>query len=179
MADTGFVLAGAGATVAGAGTEWLTPERVIADDASYATCSVTTSSTNSEYLKGSTFGLSLPADATIEGIQVQVQAGSASFFPHYIDNVNIGKDDSTLATPVTTNVVLNSILRNFTFGGETDLWGLTWSKSEIEASTFQARLNCLTGSTSTTFYVDAIWVKVFYTGTEVATSRSFSPGIIG
>ena len=64
-------LAGAGATSGGTGTGWSNPDRVTANDNSYTSVSGT-GTAFSEGLQATNFGFSIPAAATITGIQVTI-----------------------------------------------------------------------------------------------------------
>ena len=159
--DTGWVIAGAGATVdTGAGTAWTSPGNITASDNTGA--DNTGSTSQSDSLKASSFGLSVPSGATIVGIETRaelIQSGSGTKTYSYVD---IGKDDSTLATSknpgdtITTSDVL------YDDGGAADLWGLSWTPTEVNASTFQVRIRTTSGSALGHASCDAIWVKVHY-----------------
>lgn len=170
MSDTGFVIAGAGATVSGSDTAWTNASNITADDNVVAKVTFA-SSGNTNALKGSSFGLSIPSSAIITGIEPQFQLLRGPLATATITSINIGKDDSTLATPVTPGTGITSTMLNYTAGGDGSLWGLTWTVSEVEASTFQIRLICAFTGTGT-IQCDAAWVKVYYTASTGAKSQS-------
>lgn len=163
--DTGFVLAGTGASVAnGSGTAWSNPGNITASDNSDAVVlDFSAPIPESAWLRGSNFGLAIPGGATIDGIEIQVE-GAWSFAPAgSINRVNIGKDGSTLATEKTPSQVLTSSDVLYTFGGSTDLWGLSWTPAEINASTFLAQMTMYNAGSAYSAAIDAMWIKVYYT----------------
>jgi hypothetical protein len=172
MSDTGWIIAGQGRDVdRSANTDWTNPGNVTADDGTNATNALT--SGGSDWLVADTFDLSsIPSDATITGIEVRIQASSTVpfVFGSNFGQINIGKDDSTLGTERTADSSISFFYQsttaaNYDFGGPFDLWGLTLSVADVQASTFQARCwfddNDPFGTP--TVSVDAVWIRVHYT----------------
>jgi hypothetical protein len=160
--DTGFVIAGAGATVnIGSGPSWANPGNVTADDGTNATATVTFPAAQSDALKASNFGFDIPVGATIDGIEVRAQLVETGGTAVY-NSVNIGKDDSTLATPKDPAAALDGTPTDYDQGGAADLWGLTWTRAEINSANFQVRVGVDLNASSSAG-CDAIWVKVYYT----------------
>jgi hypothetical protein len=166
--ETGFTLVGAGASVnTGAGNAWGSPGNITAEDGSNATNSAGTSDTSTvtDTLRGSTLGFALPGGATIDGIELRVRARYVVVFSGspIISSVNLGKDDSTLATAKSPATALTTSLANYTFGSSSDLWGLSWTASEINGSTFQGLMVGTNTGFVQGFEVDAMWINVHYT----------------
>lgn len=175
--DTGFVIAGAGATVnTGSGPVWTDPGNITADDATNASSSVFASATSDD-LKASNFGFSIPGGATIDGIEVRAQL-AASFGPDNYVYVNVGKDDSTLATNKNPGVATTTTPTNYDSGGSSDLWGLSWTAAEINASTFQVRIRTQNGSFLNSL-CDAIWAKIYYTPAAGGADEQPAAQLIG
>jgi hypothetical protein len=163
-AETGFTLVGAGATVDTGGSAWANPGNITADDGTNASCAVGTAAggVTGDTLRGSTLGFAVPGGATITGIELRVQlsfGGSAST----IDSVNIGKDDSTLGTAKTPGTALTSTPTDYDFGSSSDLWGLSWTPAEINASTLQGLLVVASAGAGASVSCDAMWMNVHYT----------------
>ena len=77
MASTGNVFPQTGENNAGIGaTAWTNPGNVVSDNTTDATCNAAASS---QYLVARNFGFTIPADATIGGITVRVEASSGSY----------------------------------------------------------------------------------------------------
>jgi hypothetical protein len=159
MADTGFVLAGAGTFIAGAGADWANAGNITASDNTYATASVV-GGESTDPLKGYTFGLSVPSGATIDGIEVQIEVKTNTAAT--ISSVNVGKDDSTLATEKSPGTSITGSDATYAYGGASDKWGLTWTAAEVNASTFQLRFVSAAGGLGL-ISCDAVWIKVYYT----------------
>lgn len=165
MADTGWVIAGAGASVAGSGEPWVNPGNITTDDGNYANASAGSKDEDTYYLKASSFGLSVPSDGTITGIGVRIKAYD-SVGCTKITEVIVGKSDSTLGNDLESSFrTIASTEANYDYGGSSENWGLTWSYSDVNASTFQVRLRC---NLSQNVYmpgqpgINAIFVKVYY-----------------
>ena len=168
MASTGFIIAGTGANATGVGTEaWVSPGNVTDDDG-VVTQGAPAKDEQMNYIVGSNFGLSVPGGSTINGIEIRVQAHDASqdASPSTISHAIVGKSNSTLGNDLEAGATtLSSSPANYTYGSSSQLWGLNWDSTDINASTFQARFSMnAEGSTSAGDpQVDAIWVNVHYT----------------
>jgi hypothetical protein len=148
---------------------WINTANASANDSSYAQS--TLSSTNqSNYIKARGFGFTIPKGATILGITASIdrsRSGSGGLNNNIIDNsVRIIKADGTIGTqnkaqgtqwPSSDAVV--------TYGSQNDLWGETWTASNINDSDFGIALSAR-GSTALggarTARVDHITVTVTY-----------------
>ena len=181
MASTGFTLAGAGSNNTDVGTEaWVDPGNITADDSANASGAAAAKDEQMNYLKGASFGFAVPAEATIDGIELRFQASDANEYAS-ITHAVIGKDDSTLGNDLETGETeLPSTPTDYTYGGPTELWGLSWTASEINAATFQGRIsaNAGAGVPNGDPVVDAMWINVHYheasaqvTGTGLTRSR--------
>lgn len=164
MADTGFVLATAGASVTGTGDiAWTNPSRVTADDASNATASLGKSE-DAERIRA-TFADLIPAGSQVNGIQIRIQCLAPAGATITLVSAIVGKANATLGSDLGGFDVLTATPTDYTFGGATELWGLSWTATEVNADTFQALFQIVntsgigTGSAA----IDAIWVKIFYT----------------
>jgi hypothetical protein len=162
--STGWMIAGAGASEDTGGPVWGTPSRVTADDGTDSACNFT-SAVESDSLVASSFGLAVPGGATIVGVSARVQLSRGVISGVTYTHVNIGKDSSTLGTPKNPGVTLTTTPTNYDDGGASDLWGLSLSVAEVNASTFQVRVRCTrSGILANAANCDAIWVNVHYTG---------------
>jgi hypothetical protein len=109
------------------------------------------------------FGFTIPSGATIDGITVEIQRKSSGtqtsdFLVQLYKGGTLVGSDKASATAYTTSLVTAS------YGGASDLWGTTWTYSDINGSTFGVALQCQYGGASTrTASVDFIRVTVDYT----------------
>ncbi|MFD1294659.1 VWA domain-containing protein, partial [Lutibacter holmesii] len=188
--------AGTGVT-SGDGDAWDTPGNITADDGVSAVLSY--ESGDSEYLTASNFNFSsIPTDATITGISVVVNKwASSSDGTNGVKDTEVHLLKSGSASGITNKANTADVWSTssgtiVTYGGETDLWGTSWSPSDINnSSNFGVRLEAnINGSRSA--FVDYIQIKVhYYTvvsgagdlewytvssgGTSVATGATFDP----
>ena len=162
---------GTGTSVsAGAGTvAWTNPNRIGADDTSYATCDLGNGA-SSWRLFARDLGFAIPAGATINGIQVEINRQSSGQMPPLVrDNVvQLTKDGSALVgsnLAVTTTDWPTGSPQTRTYGSSTNLWGDVWTPAEVNATTFGVALQARNANNnrSRTATVDYIRVTVTYT----------------
>jgi fibro-slime domain-containing protein/LPXTG-motif cell wall-anchored protein len=168
----GYYSADDSASVAFTGTDhvWSHPERAETDNGSYATTTITNSSNTSEYLKVYDFDFTIPSNATINGIEVEIERHEAcaeqSCTSHIRDYrvrlIKAGTIGSTDYAKTTTN--WGSSDSDAVYGGSGDLWGTTWSASDINHHDTGVVLSVTrTTGGDRTAYVDYIKMKVYYT----------------
>lgn len=152
---------------------WTSLTNIFASDSSTAITQISASAgtpVTSKTLKATGYGFSIPSYATILGIEVRVERRSAANIAgvHFNDHtVQLRKssgaigDNKANATDWTTTMEIK------TYGGPTDLWGTTWTPSEINNSEFGAHLRTqLTVDSGSVinqqFRVDHIPITVYY-----------------
>lgn len=124
----------------------------------------TLSGAQTHYLKVTNFAFSIPTNATIDGIVVEVDKYVSAFAAldasvRIIKGGTIGSADKSAA-----GTWASADTDTYTsYGGVSDLWGETWTESDIEASTFGFALSALLTSSGSSF-VDHIRITVQYTG---------------
>jgi len=158
MANTGFVIAGAGANVDRAGNNaWGTPENITADDASATSTTVPT-----DYLVTSSYGFNVPLDSTIDGIIVRTQgfetgAGSSS----YVLQLNSDTTPTLIGDVSATVTVSGGTVTDRDSGSSTDTWNASPTPTLINSSGFGATL--WSTDTVNTLFFDCMWIDVYYT----------------
>lgn len=171
MATAGPNIAGAGQNDTAIGTRaWATPERVTASDNSYATIATLTSNSTerSNYLKATSFGFGIPSGATINGIAVTIARYSTNSTGRYsydavvslvVGGAVVGNNKAD-----TTNKWPNSETDK-TYGGVSDLWGLTPTAEEVNSSNFGVvvSIDITRSSLQTIASVDFFSITVTYT----------------
>ena len=163
MAVTGWKYAGTAATVDnGTSVDWSNPDYAKADDTSYASCAVPKNGA-SDLLTLSNFGFSssdIPSGSTIDGIEfVMSRYAGTDFMTEnalYLRKAS-GRTGSNMAS--TTYWAISSPTEK-TYGGATEMCGTTLTQSDIVASTFGIELAI---TQNTTYYVDYIKIRVYYT----------------
>ncbi len=124
----------------------------------------------SGYLYAGDFRFSVPAGATINGITVEIRK--------YAERSVLQDNTVQLVKVGTTRVGSNRGLTNsdwnedeetVTYGGPTDLWGTSWTSSDVNAPSFSVALKVDNTSSRSDrkAYVDYIRVKVSYTAAIV------------
>jgi hypothetical protein len=114
------------------------------------------------------FGFSIPSDATIAGIMVEIKQGWDSDPPLANSlGVTIGKSESALAVQKTGGAqtetpTCGASMPIDTYGGATDLWGLAWAPADINSASFTVRIYNVDG-TEFGVFVNWIRVSVYYT----------------
>lgn len=156
----------------GTNTDWSNPGNITAVGTPYATSSFT-QGTNTDYLRGTGYGFSIPAGATINGIQVVINRnGTQSFSVGVMDNaVYLVKDVSgspVIQTSGNNKATTSTWPTSFgisTYGSASDLWNLSWSPQEINSPNFGVALSAHNNSSlsNRTATVDYIQIKVTYT----------------
>lgn len=113
------------------------------------------------------FDFNVPSDADILGIEVEIEARKSGS-----GNCRVGvelsprADNNTQWTSTGFTVPASSNLTttdtDYTIGGPTELWGRTWSESEVESANFGIRLSRTNVSGTCTVEVDRIRIRVHY-----------------
>jgi hypothetical protein len=163
MPTQGPLPCGTGADDATVGTiAWTNPGNVTVSDNNYATA-VLNALNVSHYLKATNFGFSIPAGATINAITVEWEIKQTAIDGDLKDNASriikggtIGSTDKSNAASWPTSDAFRS------YGS--DLWGDTWTSTDINASTFGAALSAqefLSGSCTAS--IDHCRITVTYT----------------
>jgi hypothetical protein len=161
MSTQGPLGPGTGADDSGTGTTaWSNPGNVTTEDGVFATCTLG-GLFSSHYLDATNFGFSIPAGATINGISVEWKRMSGSGDIH--DNaVRIIKGGTVGATDKSVAGNWSTTLGYQSYGGSSDLWGQSWTASDINASNFGAALAATTNGGDTAS-VDYCRITVTYT----------------
>jgi hypothetical protein len=126
---------------------------------------------NTHYLKATSFGFSIPGNANICGIEVQIEksASNISLLATVNDNVvRLMKAGLIAGNNYATSSDWSTSESYFTYGGPADLWGTTWTSSDINASNFglafSAQIHGLLDIISIfpVARIDHIQIKVYY-----------------
>ncbi len=172
-------------TAVGAQT-WTTPENAASSNNSYALITRTTpgpATIFSTYLKALNFGFSIPSGATIDGVIVEIERKSN------INSAGYGIKDEVLKLVKGGTVVGTDKAATATFwptteaiasyGSSSDLWGTTFTSSDINNSTFGIVLQIeLTtpAKSPLTASVDHVKITVHYTGGYIAACSTLIAG---
>jgi hypothetical protein len=166
-------------TAADSGASWANPNNIKLNDGVFATATV--GSTPSSLLEGTNFGFSIPATATIIGIQVDIKgfethSGLISVNPDcsiqlFKAGVLVGNVE--FFTAPTANAF-------FGFGSSSDLWGSTWTPADINNANFGAAFQARgLAAHNYSWSIDYMQITIFYsdTGTGAPTTTVSGTGI--
>lgn len=161
---------------------WVNPGDAISSNDFRATAALVNST--SHYLKAVDFDFAIPSGATIKGIVVEIERAK-QFSGVVVDsNVRIvkgGAIGSTNKASGTSWPVLGSEAYA-TYGSSSDLWGETWTDTDINATDFGAVIAAVASGTATA-NIDHVRITVHYTaaaggGGAIFGGRAFGRGRI-
>lgn len=175
LADSSGPNSGSGANDASAGdVAWSTPTNIASSDDSYATSAIGSLQTT-QYLVATGFGFSIPAGATINGITVEIEKsrtglGSVNDLAvRIVKGGVIGSTDKSNATAWPTTDAYT------TYGSSSDVWGETWTSTDINASNFGVMIRGTNNAArSATARVDHIRITITYTPATASSPVSTS-----
>ena len=170
MATLGANYAGTGADNSGVGTvAWTNPTNAQGtSNSTYATCNHTTNSV-SHYLLVTNFGFTDPGDvSSIDGILAEILAydNGRADGGSQVSTVKLVKGGTVSGNNKSDTFQWGASPAYRSYGGAADLWGLTFTISDITASNFGMVLSNVGISGGLTGCgVDTVRITVYYTGT--------------
>ncbi len=170
MASQGPLSAGTGANQTGVGAiAWSNPGNIVSSNNTRATAQ-TNGLSQTNYLKGTNFGFSIPSGSTIDGIIVEVErmkSGTGTSVKDY--NIKIVKSDGSIGTTDKADTATNwpTTEAYKTYGSSSDLWGESWTYSDINDVDFGVVVVATIDGGGPKFMsvanVDHIRITVYYT----------------
>jgi len=140
---------------------WSNPDNAKVSDNIYTVATINNQQTH--ILRATNFGFTIPSEATITGITVEAEAKTSGYYPIWtLDYVRIIKagvvknTNKTLAGYGTTDSYKLT-------GSSSDLWGETWTYSDINSSDFGVSIRTAADAHENTIYIDHIRITVYYT----------------
>jgi len=147
---------------------WGNPNNSKVSDNSYSTA--TSSFTfYSHYLKATNFGFAIPSGATINGVSVSIERKKIVGNPNSVRDsvIKLVKGGTVSGTNKSAGATWSNTEGVVTFGGASDLWGLSLTDSDVNASNFgvviSAELVVIIGKSACNAYVDFISITIDYT----------------
>jgi hypothetical protein len=118
----------------------------------------------------SNYSFSIPAGATISGVEVRLdaRADSRSSSPRMCAQLSWNGGSTWTAAKQTGT--LGTTMATFTLGGAGDTWGRAWSSTDFTNANFRVRVINVSSSTSRDFFLDWVAVRVTYMGGATPTS---------
>ncbi|HKY52764.1 MAG TPA: hypothetical protein VJM08_00600, partial [Anaerolineales bacterium] len=125
------------------------------------------------------YGISVPAGAAVNGIEVRLDARADSTASAPKMCVQLSWDGGTTWTAAKATGTLSTSMNTFTLGNATDTWGRAWNSANLTDANFRVRVINVSSSTSRDFFLDWVAVRVTYSGAGGPTSPSPSPALTG
>jgi hypothetical protein len=145
-ADTGFL-----SPTANSNNGWNNPTYAYASDNNRASAS-----SSSDVVDYSNFSFSIPTGATINGIEVSLEASTTG---RQIDVELSGDGGAHWTSSITSTTI--STESTTSVGGISNTWGKTWIISNFTNTNFKVRLTARSGGS--TYYLDQLLIRVTYT----------------
>ncbi|MBK8909226.1 MAG: hypothetical protein IPM60_15500 [Rhodospirillales bacterium] len=180
MADTGWQSCATGTNDDRFGTlAWGFPERIVALDGSRS--HIVSQSGTSNYLKATNFGSAIPAGATIDGVEIWVEARRASGTPTFpFDRVRLVDENDVVGDTdrASGTVVTDAGYDPYYFGGPSDLWGEALTPAILNNS---ASGVVVATSLAEVYYpqIDYIARKVYYSTSTTHDAAASAAGAAG
>lgn len=164
-ASEGPLNPGTGSTDTSFGTvSWTNASNITASDNSDASTGFISAGASSHYLTATNFGFSIPSGATIDGIVAEWErANQSSFWPCKDSRVRIIKGGTIGSTDKASASTWPDTDTYASYGGASDLWGETWTHSDINGSTFGVALSVTNSGSQCIPNVDHARITVYYT----------------
>ncbi|HNZ73509.1 MAG TPA: hypothetical protein PKG73_02850, partial [bacterium] len=160
----------------GASATWSNPTNITASDNSYASKTIDYYG-SSGALNATNFGFAIPTGATINGIVLDVE-GKISSGSFVWTSVRLLKNGSAVGDNKTSMSMFTDIDKTLSTGGDSDLWGTTWTAEDINNTNFGATITLKDEDDTTgTVYVDHITIKVYYSYSVGKSAFASSIGI--
>lgn len=161
---------------------WVIPGRIISDNASYTTATLTAGQT-SQYLMAMAWSAAIPSAATIDGVAFEVECKAATQTTQAL-SARIIKAGTPLTT-VTRTVTIGTTEAYKLVGSSADTWGTTLTPEDVNDPGFGVALY-ISGALADTYSVDHVRMTVYFStvtgiGTveETYTAELAIPGVKG
>jgi hypothetical protein len=173
--STATTLPGTGADSNAVGTvTWTTPGNVTAEGAGVASAALSAINNTTHYLKATSFGFAVPGGATVTGVEVEVSRTDVDetesvtdFSVRLVKGGVVSGDDKASGDRWPAGSLEVAL-----YGSDADLWGLTLTPADVNASTFGAVVSAATSGGAGSAAVDFIRVTVHYTTASGAASAT-------
>ena len=155
---------------AATGAHWTNPSYIYSSNDAYTIYNRTAQ----EYLISSSNGFAIPTGSFINGIEIQIEGHGVSDGQSNIE-VALSKNKTSPIGNSVTDILKLTTDSIATFGGPSDLWGASWTASEINSNNFGIMVrdkDAIAGE------LDIDWenIKVFYTDPKDRRRHIASPG---
>ena len=109
------------------------------------------------------YNVSLPTGATIKGIEVRLDAKVSSTANAPKMCVQLSWNGGTSWTTAKSTPTLTTTTATYILGAAADIWGHTpWTTAQFANSAFRVRIANVASSTTRTFSLDGVAIRVTY-----------------
>lgn len=179
MASQGPNIAGAAFDGSDASAPWQNPGNATLDDGSYATVDVLDKDVATNSLLAHQFNFSIPSGSTINGIEVTVDRGVFSGSNRVLDATVQLILDGYILSDNRADTVTEWTTGTKTYGGSSDLWGLTPTVgliNDTDGFGFLINVEGTTNGETVNVGIDAIWITVYYTPPGITFDAASNSG---
>ena len=132
------------------------------DDASYATTDLLNNGQISSYIMFENFGLDVPYDATIEGIEVVVIRRSHQAARLSDRSVRLIRNGRLVGADLRSSEPWDDSWTAVYYGGENNIWGGSWAPALINSDHFGVALSVEQLGGTSRAEIDEVLVTVYY-----------------
>lgn len=161
----------------GTGSVWSGTSNVFASDNTYASSLGVTADDTTQFLDITSFGFAIPGGAVITGVEVAVEVKSTGTVETRLVRLIVG--GTAGGTNLSGSEVWPGSDAAITYGGASELWGLTPSAFDVNAGNFGVRLQATQVSAGAQASVDHVTIKVYYSVSYTLAAGAGSYALTG
>ncbi len=123
------------------------------------------------------FGLNIPSDATIHGIEARVQVRKCSELCNSSVSISLSADAGTTFSAGYNITAISTTDTFIIVGSDSDTWGISWTGDKFNNSNFRVHLQANAGAEA--ILINVLQVKVHYTPVITGPSYTVTATISG
>lgn len=154
--------------------DWTTASNAGVSDNAYATSGLLLGQL-SRYLKATNFNFNIPADATVRGITLSLEHSTNTLNATHDNSVRLVKGGTISGDDKASASLWPTTDATATYGSATDLWGLSWTPSDINSSDFGVVASAIADLAGTA-QIDHVQLTVDYLGSNRIVQRRTKTG---
>jgi len=147
------------------------PANAIMSDNSYAT-SVLLLGQITNYLKATNFNFSIPNDATIDGVLVEIERSTTVLTSISDNSIKLVKSNIISGNDLSSGAIWPTSDAYTSFGSSTNTWGISLTPNDINDSGFGVVISA-SASIAAIAQIDHIRITIYYTGSNQAPMGNF------
>lgn len=171
--------------IGGGSRVWTNPGNIGANDGNLSIVVFLAAAAISDDLIGSTFGFSIPSTAVIDGILLEINYRQTAGLGTATETlVQLLKGGAASGSNFSTTAIIPTTATTVSYGGPSNLWGLSWNPADINNSNFGAVFVCsdnsgVGSSVGVDFFrITITYHSVFNDGVILTATSSVSPSAV-